>query len=265
MNSTLRGGIMKIHVVLITLVCLTLCCCASPEKKVEKAREKDPRYQYNLGVFYLNSGQPDRSIIYLSKALELQPDFDVAMDGMGLAYTMKGEFQTAANYLEKCLATNPRMTDALNHLGSVYQEMGLLDKAAQQFRLAVSDETYHSRELPYYNLARLYYIQEKNEEAMEYADSAILIDERMVLAHNLRGLIYERMERYQDAILSYQTAIKLQPEEFNLEYNLASALYKNGNLKQAQKLFIKLRPRAADPEIKANIAKYLELLEKELR
>jgi tetratricopeptide (TPR) repeat protein len=257
---------MKKYTLLVTLVCLTLCFCSSPEKKIEEAREKDPRYQYNVGVFYLNNGQPDEAIKYLNKALALQPGFDVALDGLGLAYTMKGEFQTAASYLEKSLAVNPRLTDAHNHLGTVYQEMGMLDEAAQQFRLAVADETYHSRELPYYNLARLYYIQEKNEEAMEYVDRAILINKRLIMAHNLKGLIYERMERYQDAVLCYQAAIKLAPdEEINLEYNLASALYKNGDLERAKELFVKLRPRVADPEIKANINKYLELIEKEIR
>lgn len=256
---------MKTHITLIILVSLTLCFCASPEKKVEEAREKDPRYQYNVGVFYLNNGQPDEAIKYLNRALQLQPGFDVALDGLGLAYTMKGEFQTAANYLEKSLAVNPRLTDAHNHLGSVYQEMGMLDEAAQQFRLAIADETYHSRELPYYNLARLYYIQEKNEEAMEYVDRAILVNKRLVMAHNLKGLIYERMEKYQDAVSCYQTALKLAPEEVNLMYNLASALYKNGDLERAKEMFIKLRPRVADPEIKANINKYLDLIEKEIR
>lgn len=256
---------MKTRVALLSLICLTLCFCATPEQKVEKAREKDPRYQYNVGVFYLNNGQPDEAIKYLNKALELQPGFDVALDGLGLAYTMKGDFQVAADYLEKCLASNPRLTDAHNHLGSVYQEMGLLDKAAQQFRLAITDETYHSRELAYYNLARLYYIQEKNEEAMEYVDRAILINKRLIMAHNLRGLIYERLERYQDAVLCYQTALKLQPEEVNLMYNLASAFYKNGELERAKELFVKVRPRVSDPDIKANVNKYLELIEKEIR
>jgi Flp pilus assembly protein TadD len=85
------------------------------------------------------------------------------------------------------------------------------------------------------------------------------------MAHNLRGLIYERMERFQDAILCYQTALKLQPEEVNLMYNLASSFYKNREYERAKELFVKLRPRVADPEMKTNISKYLDLIEKEIR
>ena len=108
----------------------------------------------------------------------------LALDGMGLAHTMKGNLNDAVKYFEQCLTANPSLTDAHNHLGSVYQQLGMLDKAEERFLSAISDGTYHSRELPLYNLARLYYLQEKNDLAMEYTNRAIMVNRRMAMAFN---------------------------------------------------------------------------------
>jgi len=250
-----------------TLFCFAvlLCACASKEQKVEKEREQNPRYQYNVGIFYLNNGQPDEAIKYLEKALSLEADFDLALDGMGLAHTMKGNFQEAIKYYNQCLISNPTLTDAHNHLGSVYQETGMLTEAEQQFLAAVADETYHSRELPLYNLSRLYYIQEKNELAMQYIDRAISINRRLAMAYNLRGLIFERLERFQDAIICYQDALRIIPEDVSLTYNLAGAFFKDKNYVKAKELFTELQAQVLDPELKANIIRYLEMIDKEIR
>lgn len=247
------------------LLSLTLSFCATSEQRVDKEREENPKYQYNVGIFYLNNGQPDEAIKYLEKALMLQPGFDLALDGMGLAHTMKGNFEDAIKYFNQCLVANPTLTDAHNHLGSVYQELGRLPEAEEQFLAAAADETYHSRELPLYNLARLYYTQEKNERALEYVNRALNINPRQAMALNLNGLIYERAERFQDAIVCYQDALRLIPEDINLTYNLAGAFFKDKNYVKAKEIFTALQSRVADPEMRANIERYLEMINREIR
>ncbi len=256
---------MKSKITAVWVAGLLLGACTSSEKKIEQAREKNPRYQYNVGVFYLNNGQPDEAMVYLQKALSLDPRFDLALDGMGLAYTMKGNLNQAVKYFEQCLAANPNLTDAHNHLGSVYQELGLLDKAEEQFLAAILDQTYHSRELPLYNLARLYYLQEKNEQAMEYINRALTVNRRLEMAHNLKGLIHERFERFQDAIVCYQEALKIRPDDISLTYNLAGAYFKNREFQKAKDLFSILENKVDDPEMKANITKYMEMIDREIR
>lgn len=260
---------MRTKLILICVLSLSLCFCVSTQKKIEKEREKNPRYQYSLGMFHLNNGQLDEAIKYLRKALTLDSRYDLALDGMGLAYLMKRQFDESIKYFQKCLSVNPALIDAHNHLGTVYQEMGLLDKAEQEFRTAIAAETYHSKELPYYNLARLYQIQEKYKEALGYVDQALILNNRMVMAYNLKGQILELLDRIPDAIESYQQGIKYVPEDKNarltLEYNLAIAYFKNNDSSQAKKLFESLQPQVTDPETRANITKYLEMIEKESR
>ena len=70
---------MKSKTALILLICLNLVVCASSQKKIDKAKENDPEYQYNLGLFYLREGNIEEAIRYINKALTLKPEYDNAV------------------------------------------------------------------------------------------------------------------------------------------------------------------------------------------
>jgi tetratricopeptide (TPR) repeat protein len=184
----------------------------------------------------------------------------MALNAIGLAYFMKGEFQEAVIYFEKCLQVNPDFTEARNYLGSVYQEMGMLDKAEQEYLKAIEDKTYKSRALPYYNLARLYFNQGKDEEALELLEKSISLDDRMIMSLNLRGIILERLGRIGEAIASYNKALEIAPDDINLNYNLAVAFFKSDRRAEAKSLFEQIFPRVTDSEMKAKIEEYLKVL-----
>ena len=251
---------MKYKTVVILIISLTMMVCASSQQKLEKQRAKDPQYQYNVGLVYLQNGKHDEAIKYFKKSLSLQPNFDLALNALGLTHFMQGEFQEAVGYFEKCLSINPEFTEAHNYLGSVYQELGHLDKAEVEFNKAISDESYLSRELPYYNLARLYLAQGKEEEALELVETSIEINDRMIMALNLKGILLERLGRINEAILSYETALNIAPDDINLSYNLAVAYFKSDRRAEAKSLFEKIYPNVTDEETKNKIDEYLKVL-----
>lgn len=251
---------MKYKIPVILLISLNLIVCASSQKRLEKQRAKDPQYQYNVGLVYLQNGSHDNAINYFKKSLSLQPNFDLALNALGLTHFMKGEFQEAVGHFEKCLAVNPEFTEARNYLGSVYQELGHLDKAEAEFKKAISDETYRSRELPYYNLARLYLTKGKDEEALELVNTSIEINNRMIMALNLQGILLERLGRVKEAIHSYEKALNIAPDDVNLSYNLAVAYFKTDRRAEAKSLFEKIYPNVTDEEIKNKINEYLKVL-----
>jgi tetratricopeptide (TPR) repeat protein len=248
---------------------MQLWFCASAQKRIEKERATNPRYQYSLGVFHLNNGQVDQAIKYLRKALTLNPNYDVALDGLGLAYFMKRDFDEAVKYFQKCITINPALTDAHNHLGTVYQEMGLLDKAEQEYLIAIADDSYHSRELPLFNLAKLNLTQNKHQDALSFVNRALTLNKRMVMAYSLKGQILEKLMNFQEAVECYQQALKFIPEDKNttlaLQFNLAQAYFKNNNYVKAKELFESIRPKISEPEIRANIDKYLEIINKNIQ
>jgi len=251
---------MKYKILVVILVSFSLIVCASSQKRLEKKRDEDPQYQYNVGLVYLQNDRYDDAIVYLNKALALKPNFDQALNALGIIHFIRGDLQKAMGYFEKCLVVSPEYTESHNYLGSIYQELGHLDKAEIEFRKAMRDENYNSRELPYYNLARLYLSQGKDKEAFDLINKALELNNRMVMALNLQGVLLERLGKIREAIYSYEKALAIAPGDVNLSYNLAVAYFKTDRRPEAKALFEKIYPQVTDEEIRSKIDEYLKVL-----
>jgi tetratricopeptide (TPR) repeat protein len=173
---------------------------------------------------------------------------------------MKGRLDEATKSYLKCLEINPQFTEARNNLGTVYQEMNLLGKAENEFKTALQDLTYQNRELPYFNLARLYVLQSRFDEAFENVQKALQIQPRLAMGFNLRGLIYEKRNSLGEAVASYEQAVKIVPDDVLFNYNLAVAYFKNGDYARAKAAFLKIQGKVTDAETKDTIARYLKMI-----
>ena len=250
----------------VLLLCATLAVCASTQQKAQKAQAKDPKYQYNMGLVYLNQSNIDArnidvAISYFVKALSINTQYYLAWNAIGLAQSLKGNLQESAKAYQKCLEIYPEFTEDRNNLGTIYQEMNQLDKAEAEFQRALADLSYQTRELPYYNLARLYLVQNRLDMAYESVQKALQIKPRLAMAHNLKGMILEKQNKPDDAVVSYEQAVKIVPEDFLFNYNLAVSYYNVKELAKAKSLFLKISPHVVDPEMKVKVSQYLKELD----
>lgn len=257
---------MKTKTILLPLFCLLLTFCASTQKHLQKQQENDPKYQYNMGLFYLNNGNPERAIPYLLRSNSLKPGNYLVHHALGLAYSMDGRLEKAIAEYQTALKINPRSTETRNMLGVSYQQMGFLDKAEEQFKAAIEDRYYASRALPLYNLARLYYLKNKYQDALFQVESALALDKRFVMALNLKGIILESLSRFPEAIDTYKQALSaLDPsktDDIEIQYNLACTYFKNKDYSKARSIFEKIYSRINDPEKKKTIDTYLKIMSK---
>jgi tetratricopeptide (TPR) repeat protein len=251
---------MKKTTILAVALGLSLATCASSQKKLQAAKEKDPQYQYSMGAFYLNNNNLDEAIKQFNKALALDPKHFQSLNALGLAYSMKGNLQQAEKSFLKCLEISPSFMEARNNLGMIYQETGFLDKAEEEFKKVLTDPNYSSKELPYYNLARLYSQRQNWETALFYADKAIQTNARYHLAHNLRGYVLESQGKLAEAIESYKQAVKLVPGDVTYKFNLAAAYFNNGEYRQAGEILEGILPLIADPDMKQKADSYLKTI-----
>lgn len=250
----------SLRTALIPLACLSLVLCASSPQKTERARQKDPQYQYNVGLFHLNNNDLDEAIRYLNRSLALNPRFLLSWNALGLAHSMKGEFESSIKDFQKALEIDPGFTEARNNLGTIYQEMDRLDEAEAEFRKAILDSAYVSRELPFYNLARLYFTQEKYDLAFENIQSALQIQPRFALAHNIKGLILEKRNNLSEAIVSFEQAVKIVPDDLMFNLNLGEAYFQNRQWDNARQIFEKIISRVTDLETQERLSGYLKTI-----
>ncbi len=249
----------KTKMVLIGL-CLSLVTCASSQKRLQEAREKDPQYQYALGAFHLNNNNLDEAVKYFRRALNLDPRHFQSLNGLGLAYSINGNFAEAEKSFLKCLEISPGFVEARNNLGMVYQEMGFPDRAEAEFKKVIADPAYPTKESPYYNLARLNSIRQEWEDALFYVEKALLANPRYHMGYALKGYIKDQQEKFGEAIECYKEAIKLLPDDVNYNFSLAAAHFKNGEYRAAEAILEKILPLITDPDMKQNADSYLKTI-----
>jgi Tfp pilus assembly protein PilF len=257
---------MRAKEILVLILCASLLFCASSQKKLQQSRAKDPKYQYNLGLVYLNQSNLnpnyiDEAIKYFVKALAIDTRYYLAWNAIGIAQSLKGNLQESAKAYQKCLEVYPEFTEARNNLGIIYSELNQPDKAEAEFQRVIADRAYQTREVAYCNLARLYLGQNRLESAYENVEMALKIKPRVAMAHNLKGMILDKQNKPEEAVASYEQAVKIVPEDVLFNYNLGVAYYNLKEPAKAKSVFLKISPHVVDPDMKAKVAQYLKELE----
>lgn len=82
-----------------------------------------------LGLIRKNEGKKDEGIIFLEKALRVDPDNELANYQLGILHMECGNYDSAADYFSRILKLNPFFMDAMVNLAIVFGRKGDFDKA----------------------------------------------------------------------------------------------------------------------------------------
>ncbi|MEX2121004.1 MAG: glycosyltransferase [Pirellulales bacterium] len=136
---------------------------------------------------------------------------------------------------------------ARHNLAAVYSDMGAVDKAEQQWRLALA-------EVPAYadgwrGLGETLFLQDKLPEARQVLEQIAAQDPADAASlHNL-GTVYLRTRQYERAIDAYRASLDARPDSPDTHVHLGYALKESGRLAEAVDAWMKaleLDPGNAD-------------------
>ncbi len=160
------------------------------------------------GVLLAEAGDFDQGIAMLQKGLE-KIDFDPSVwDSLGLAYWRNGDEEKALEHFRKALDLDPHFAEANSNLGALYFSRSMKAK----------DRADYNR-------------------AMEYFKKAIAHDPNLVVAYRGLGLGYKAVGRVSDAIVVWENALAIDPDDAFLNLNLGKALLEIGEKARALRYF----------------------------
>ena len=245
----------SLKIAALVILALGLVSCASTQAKKDKDNEKDPQYQYDKAVIAFRYNLPEQAVEYIEAALALDPAHYQSLSLLGYIRFQAGDYPGAVEALEKCLAIKPDLVDALNRLGSSYQAMNDDARAEAVFlrSYAVDGNAFAA-----FTLARIYLAGKKLPEALDAIDKAAAKSPRESGVYNLRGVILNQMDRYDEAVKSLETAVALAPKDIIANVNLGIALMNRGESAKAKDIFEKFYPEIKDPALKAKVAEYIK-------
>jgi Flp pilus assembly protein TadD len=142
----------------------------------------------NLGLTYVDLGQPEKAIDHFREALRIKPGYTEAWYNLGLAYDKLGQPHKAIVYYREALRVNPNYAKAWNNLGTAYYELGQPEQAIMYYRKALQTKP-------------------------DYADAW----------YNL-GLAYAEYGQFHQAISCFREALRIKPDFKEAKQNLEAAL-----------------------------------------
>jgi len=81
-------------------------------EKALKINKYSSEAYHNLGQFYLDNKDFNKSIFYSLKAIELNPDYLEAYNNLGVAFIRTGKIDDGINQFKKALQINPNYENA---------------------------------------------------------------------------------------------------------------------------------------------------------
>jgi tetratricopeptide (TPR) repeat protein len=242
---------------ILAAACCGLAFCTAAQKKPRIETEKDPQYQYEKAVIAMKYGLPEQAIDYVNLALSLDPRHYQSLNLMGLIHLEAKDYRLAADAFEKCLEVKPDFIDAINRLGTTYYELGEKDKAEQAYQKSLALD---GNAFACFSLAKLRLEENKLQDALDYIDKSILKVDNQAGAYNLKGVILNQMERYPEAIMSFQTALAITPNDVNVNVNLGIALMNARQYDKSLEVLEKALPNIKDQVLRNKVNEYIKAL-----
>ena len=150
-------------------------------------------------------------------AIDLDPNFATAIEGLGIMYGNIGQPMRGVEYLSKAFALRDRASEREKlHITSMYYmaATGELDKAVETFR--EWQENYPRDEIAYINLGSLYAIEGKMEQGLAKSREGLRLNpDNVIAAENELGFLVS-LGRFDEARQVYQQTMARKMDDDTL-------------------------------------------------
>ena len=187
----------------------------------------------DLADLYLSiKRRPKEAAESYRKAVTLKPAYSPGRFGLGMALLATGNKSGAIAELQQAASLGPQDPIPLHVIGRIHASDKRFDQAVQSLTAALSVKSDFMPAL--IDRADVYAEMEKNREAAADYERVLIVNPKDSISRVKLGMIYQRLNRLDDAETAYHAALKENPRLAPAYNNLAMiALEKKGNLTNA--------------------------------
>ncbi len=228
---------------------------------LERFLARNPRHalgRNDLGVLYYNTGNIQKSLAQYRAAVEIDPENITFRQNLAdYIYVVQGDTEEALRMYVKMLTAHPRDVDVLRALSNICADLGknadalfFLDKILEiePWNQSARDQQAALRVAEHSVAASEEYSQIREYAARGEVDNAVRVCEQFVRAHpehagarNDLGVLYYQSGRTAEAVMHYEEAIRLEPENDIYQRNLADFYFVvQGKTEEALQVYVRL-------------------------
>jgi type IV pilus biogenesis/stability protein PilW len=234
-----------------------LLSCSGPTADMKK--EASARMQ--MGVTYLEQRNLPAAMRELTKAKELDPDNPEIDMTLGLAYQKRGDLEKAEEYLRMAVQKRPDYAEGHNNLGNLLSLQGKSEEAIREYEKAVAIVTYPTPEYAYYNMGREYARLKDLPKAEEMYQRAIALKPSFGEAYLELAMIQSEKGEWKESAGTLERLVDVAPSYAPAWMELGRLYLRLKRTGEARTAFRKAMANSDDPALRAEAAKYLNILE----
>jgi len=181
--------------------------------------DKDARSCYSLAFIYEEEGRYDEALNYYEEAIELEPDHFFLYYDCAFLYDYLQRYAEAKEYYQKALAIDPNHFWGNINLGAIFEQEGNDQVALALFLKAYEADSKQS--MVAYNLGVVYSKLQENDKALLYYLEELTKSNPYPQTYYNLGILYKSaFKDYEKAKQAYLKGLELNPEQYELWYNL---------------------------------------------
>ena len=220
----------------------------------EEAVKLDPKNAVafaKLGEIHDAKGNNDEAIVNFEKALAIDAEFTSLYLPLGIAYVEAGKITEGENYLNKATAAGLDSSEARFARATILSKQGKDAEAIAAYDEILKSEPNNAQ--AHYLKAAAYSKANQEDKAIASYNAATAADAGMAAAWFDLGVIYYNKGDYNNALTAYQNVVKIEPENYKAQANLASTYRQLERFAEANAAY-----KAAEPGNKNNADLYSE-------
>ena len=175
-----------------------------------KSGEGSPEFHLFMGKAHLNLEQYDMALDDFKAAAEANPKLTFVHFNLGLTYLKKQDYERARDEFLKDTAVEPDLALNYDELGDVYLLMQQDSDAERSYRQALQRDPRLVNS--YVGLAKIYQRAEKYQQALSALDSASKLDAGRTDIHYLRGQVLIHMGRKDEGKKELEASVRIDNE-----------------------------------------------------
>jgi tetratricopeptide (TPR) repeat protein len=165
---------------------------------------QNPKRFFKTGEDFMLAGNYRDAVEQLTRAIELQPDYDRAYLARADAYEKLGMLREAAEDYDRAATFLDKKPEVFYEAGRLYYELADYDKAIERLDKSISLKRNYVE--PYQVKTNVLMEQERYEEALEVSDNALTLKETTYHFY-LHGTVNEKLGRLESAEADFINAV----------------------------------------------------------
>ncbi|HEY0729451.1 MAG TPA: tetratricopeptide repeat protein [Pyrinomonadaceae bacterium] len=174
------------------------------------------RKLFEKGLEHARAGDAQRAAESLKQAVDLHPNFPIALNELGVQYLKLGQKDKAIETLKEAVKLNPEAYGPRLNLGIAYLEAKKFPEAEEQIREALKRNSSLPTGHMYLGLClvRLNRYDEAEKELLLAIEGS---NNQLAMAQYYLGGIYWKKEEYPKAVEALETYLRLTPNAHDAE------------------------------------------------